>query len=133
MSRLREKSNINYKSAQLLIDKSYYAPSVHCAYYSVFQLLKYALSFFSGDSYDEISQKISLARNQGSHKYIISGILEYVKRENREDYRNIKRKLTDLKHFRELSDYDDVDVSFDNSQKSYQFATEIREYINNKF
>lgn len=133
MSRLREKSNINYESAQLLIDKSYYAPSVHCAYYSVFQLLKYTLSFFSGDSYDEISQKISLARYQGSHKYIITEILKYVKNDNREDYRKIKRKLTDLKHFREQSDYDDVEVTFDNSRKSYLFATEIREYINSKF
>lgn len=132
MSRLREKSNINYESAQLLIEKSYFAPSVHCAYYSVFQLLKYSLSFFSGDSYDEISKKIGSDKYQGSHKYIINGILEYVRSDSREDYREIKRKLTDLKHFREQSDYDDIDVTFDNSRKSYRFATEIREYINNK-
>lgn len=130
MSRLKEKSNINHESAKVLIDKQYYASSVHCSYYSVFQLLKYLVSFFNGYSYDEISQKTQ-SSGKGSHVYIKDEILEFVKGD-RSEYRFVKNRIKDLKHFRLQSDYEDIDIDFKKGSDSLRIATELRNYFNEK-
>ena len=41
---LKNKSEINSDAAKLLHDKNYYAPSIHCSYYSCLQLMIYSLN-----------------------------------------------------------------------------------------
>ncbi len=130
MSRLKEKSNINHASAKILIEKHYYASSVHCSYYSVFQLLKYLVSHFNGFSYDGIAQKIQNS-GKGSHVYIIDEILELVKG-NRSEYRFVRYRIKDLKHFRVQSDYEDIDIDFKKGSDSFRIATELRDYFKEK-
>ena len=70
MSKLKEKSEFNFDAAQLLIDNYLYAPSVHCSYYSCFQLMKFTMNNFFGIGYDELNTRISVSTSGGTHSYV---------------------------------------------------------------
>lgn len=134
MSKLREKSEFNFEAAQVLIDKYLFAPSVHSAYYSCFQLMKFTMYDHFGISYDELSQRVSVNPSGGTHTFVIHFFNNEVKRENGySDYNDFSRKLKDLKEFRESSDYDDVEITIDKSQKALNYATELKQYIQKNF
>lgn len=46
---------------------------------------------------------------------------------------DFKRKIKDLKQFREESDYEDIEVNSDKGNNAYNKAREIRSYIIEKF
>lgn len=134
MSKLKEKSEFNFASAQLLIDNYLYAPSVHCSYYSCFQLMKFTMNNFFDIGYDKLNTKISVSTSGGTHSYVIHFFNNAVKKKNGYfDYRDFSRKIKDLKEFRESSDYDDVEITIDKSQKAKEYATDIRQYIQRNF
>lgn len=134
MSKLKEKSEFNFASAQLLIDNYLYAPSVHCSYYSCFQLMKFTMNNFFDIGYDKLNTRISVSTLGGTHSYVIHFFNNAVKKKNGYfDYRDFSRKLKDLKEFRESSDYDDVEITIDKSQKAKEYATDIRQYIQRNF
>ncbi len=134
MSKLKEKSEFNFASAQLLIDNYLYAPSVHCSYYSCFQLMKFTMNNFFDIGYDKLNTRISVSTLGGTHSYVIHFFNNAVKKKNGYfDYRDFSRKIKDLKEFRESSDYDDVEITIDKSQKAKEYATDIRQYIQRNF
>ena len=63
MSHLLKKSHVNIDSAQLLLDNDFYSSSVHCSYYSSYQILKYAISYNEGVSYEQLDEEKSLSNN----------------------------------------------------------------------
>jgi hypothetical protein len=75
-------------SAELLIEESYYAPSVHCSYYSVFQLMKYRFVSKSGISFEEYNTQ---SPSIGSHVYLLDSFLIFLSdpRERRVCKRNV--------------------------------------------
>lgn len=133
MSKLRQKSDINIAAAKLLLDKTYYASSVHCSYYSCFQLLKYTIMDFFGIDYVTLSSNISTSE-QNTHQYIINFIsnklTEYA---GSNDSRDFKRKIKDLKQYRFESDYENIDVTFDKGNVALTKAMEIRHCIITSF
>jgi uncharacterized protein (UPF0332 family) len=134
MSKLREKSEFNIDASQLLIDNYLYAPSVHCSYYSCFQLMKFSMNDFFGISYDELRQRISVNTSGGTHSYVTNFFNTEVKKKNGIfEYRDFSRKIKDLKEFRESSDYDDVEITIDQSTRALQYASEIRQHIQKNF
>jgi len=133
MSKLREKSEFNFDAAQLLIDNYLYAPSVHCSYYSCFQMMKYTMKNFFGISYDELNTRISVSTSGGTHSYVTNFFNKEVKKKGISDYSDFSRKIKDLKEFRESSDYDDVEITIDKSQRAKDYATDIRQYIQRNF
>ena len=134
MSKLKEKSEFNFASAQLLIDNYLYAPSVHCSYYSCFQLMKFTMNNFFDIGYDKLNTRISVSTLGGTHSYVIHFFNNAVKKKNGYfDYKDFSRKIKDLKEFRESSDYDDVEITIDKSQKAKEYATDIRQYIQRNF
>lgn len=126
MGYLKEKSGFNIDSAQELIDKSYYAPSVHCSYYGSFQYMKFSLKDFNGWTYAYIEQECLNYRG-GTHNFIIDKILLALKNKinNSKDYVDIKRKIKDLKLFRTNSDYLNVQILHNEAQKSLDYSKEI--------
>ena len=106
MSFIKEKSGFNIDSAKELINLNYYAPSVHCSYYGIFQYMKYALRKCRNTTYEQIESD-SLNYRDGSHSYVIDNILTELKCKikNTTDYVYIKRIIKDLKTFRTNSDY----------------------------
>ncbi len=133
MSNLRRKSDFNISAAEILLEKTLYVSSVHCSYYSCFQLLKYTIKAFNGIDYEDQAEEISRTK-QNTHQYVISFIDSQLGRfvsicERREFIRKVK----DLKQFRIEADYEDVEVSMDKGQKALQIAQEIRSYIIKNF
>lgn len=134
MSKLREKSEFNIDAAQLLIDNYLYAPSVHCSYYSCFQLMKFTMNNFFGISYDELRQRVSVSTSGGTHSYVTHFFNKEVRSKSGiSDYSDFSRKIKDLKEFRESSDYDDVEITIEKSNKALQYATDIRLHIQKNF
>jgi hypothetical protein len=133
MSKLKEKSEFNFDAAQVLIDKYLFAPSVHCSYYGCFQLMKFTLFKHFGVSYDELRQRVSVKASGGTHTYVADFYNKAVRKNGIFDYSNFSRKIKDLKEFRESSDYDDVEITIDKSQKALSYATELKQYIQKNF
>ncbi|SMO77661.1 HEPN domain-containing protein [Saccharicrinis carchari] len=133
MSKLRQKSDFNISAADALLQKNLYAPSVHCSYYSCFQLLKYTIKEFFGEDYEAQAVNIA-ASQQKTHQHVVN----YVSNELKglagiEESRKFKRTIKDLKQFRTESDYENVEVNSDKGNNAYTKANEIRSYIIKNF
>jgi hypothetical protein len=131
MSYLKAKSEFNKSAAELLYDNNLYAPSVHCAYYSCLQLIKFLVKDFMNVDYPD--QKIESDHlKQNSHEYVIRKLLNEVHGLSRLDYIDLRRNIYDLKSFREISDYENQIVDIDLSKKSIDKANAIRNYLTRK-
>jgi uncharacterized protein (UPF0332 family) len=133
MSKLKEKSEFNIAAAELLLEKDYYAPSLHCSYYSCFQLIKFTIKDFFGTDYETLSSNISSSK-KNTHQYIIDHISnELINFTDTKTGRDFKRKIKDLKQFRQESDYDDMEITIEKGNAAYLQAVEIRTYLTNNF
>ncbi len=132
MSKLKEKSNFNIDAAEILIENSLYAPSVHCSYYSCFQLLKYSMNDFFEISYNKLSVNIATSP-MNTHKYIVEYINSQLKNNKIENNRWFYNSIKDLKHFREESDYDNLEINLDKSTRAFDMAKNIRVYLTQNF
>nr|WP_321356687.1 HEPN domain-containing protein [uncultured Draconibacterium sp.] len=133
MSKIRQKSDFNIDAAEQMLKEAYYAPSVHCSYYSCFQLLKFTIKDFFGIDYDTQSVNIA-SSNQNTHQYV----LNYVSSELRnlagfEESRDFKRTFKDLKQFRLESDYENIEIGSEKGNEALDKAKEIRTYIIKNF
>jgi hypothetical protein len=133
MSKLRQKSDFNISAADTLIKQYLFAPSVHCSYYSCFQLLKYTIKDFFGVDYNAQASNIANSK-QKTHQYVINYIANELKcLPNIEESRWFIRTVKDLRQFRNESDYENIEVGFDKGDAAYSKAKEIRSYIIKKF
>lgn len=133
MSKLKEKSKFNIDAAEFLLKKQLYAPSVHCSYYSCFQLLKYTIKDFCGIDYDTQAANI-LKSKQNTHQYVINYVTsELEKFVEFEKIRKFKKTLKDLKQFRIESDYENIEVNIDKGESALNKAKEIRSYLITNF
>lgn len=133
MSKLKEKSEFNIDAAKLLISRQYYASSVHCSYYSCFQLLKYTINYFSDVDYETLSKNISASR-RGTHQYVIDFVANELNSHlGIRESRNFKRSINDLKQFRTESDYDNIEIGIEKGTSAFEKANEIRTYVKTNF
>ncbi len=128
MSYLKNKSEFNIDGAELLIDNYLFAPSIHCSYYSVFQLMKYIYCTKNNITYEEYSL---VAKNQkgSSHNHLIRNFCDL--NSNIRERRFLKRKIDDLKASRIKSDYDNFQVDLEFSNKALRKAKELLIEIKN--
>lgn len=130
MSYLRQKSEQNFSAAEILIKNGLHAPSVHCCYYSCFQLSKFALEDFFGVDYltqeKELSQlKQTRTGKIGTHEYVIKRLGDEIRKCSKEAYLTFTNNIKELKKFRVESDYDNVVVTDEQSTKSLRLTTEV--------
>lgn len=126
---LRNKSEFNTEAAELLIDSNVYAPSIHCSYYAVFQLMKHFFIKYKEISYTELSE-ISMADIRPSHKYLIEEYYLYLRRDtgcklDKYELRSLQKKTNDLRHFRVESDYENMSINHDKANKALGYSKEI--------
>lgn len=125
MSNLFQKSKFNIDAAEELINKSLHAPSVHCSYYGCFQFLKYTLKNYKNLTYDYIEEQCKIYAG-GTHGYIIDCCLSEVRKKASFDtFKEVKRNIKDLKHFRIDSDYYNIEIIIDESEKSLALSKGI--------
>ena len=133
MSKLRQKSDFNIDAASALLEQSLFAPSVHCSYYSCFQLLKYTIKDFFGVDYETQAVNISMTK-QKTHQYVVNYITnELISLTSIIESRDFKRKINDLKQFRVESDYENIEVNSEKGNEAFNKANEIRSYIIKNF
>ncbi len=131
MSALKQKSEFNILAADILKSKVLYAPSVHCSYYSCFQLMKYSIKKLLKIEYDELSDMIATS-NTNTHNFVINLIAKEIKNKfGNIPYRNFSNNIKDLKKFRVDSDYHNIEVNISHSQEAYNIANEVLKQIKN--
>lgn len=97
MEKLKNKSEFNLEAADLLIKSGLYAPSVHCSYFSCFQLVKVIVCTVIFDSITDHGSKISQTGGH-SHNYFWNAIKDTIySLEGREKERSVSRKYKDIK------------------------------------
>lgn len=138
MSALKNKSEFNLEAANALHEKSLYAPSVHCAYYSVLQLMKFAVFSTMGINYEDQTKEINAlkkdkASSKGTHEYLIMKVEDVIRGVNRIEYTEFTRNVKQLKIFRVNSDYDDVEITYDQSSKAIYLANNLRKQLKKTF
>lgn len=131
MSYLRQKSEFNITAAQYLIDENIDAPSIHCSYFSCFQLLKVVLKEFLKIDYNQQEKEIKDSY-LNSHKYVIKKVLNEIRQDSELRYVDMRRIIYDLKTLREKADYRDIRIDNLTSLQAYNMAMEIRTYLTKK-
>jgi uncharacterized protein (UPF0332 family) len=133
MSKIRQKSDFNLNAAERLLEMSLYAPSIHCSYYSCFQLLKFTIKDFFNVDYEMQAVNIS-ATGQKTHQYVVNYITDELKKlAGFEESRSFKRTLMDLKQFRLESDYENIEIGSEKGHDAFTKAKEIRNYLIKNF
>lgn len=133
MSKLREKSRFNLVAAEVLIKESLYAPSVHCSYYSCFQRIKSIFPDYFNLNYDEIDSIVASIKTS-EHNYLIHYLSNQIKQKLGDtDYRNFSNDIKDLKLFRTESDYKEIEVTSDLSNKALKLAKRINSFLDTTF
>lgn len=123
----------NIDAAERLIKDNYYAPSVHCSYYSCFQLAKHTINYFFDVDYETQALNVSVL-GQGTHQYVLNFISqELIKFAGAEESRIFKRTFKDLKQFRFESDYENIEISMEKGVKAFEKAKEIRIFLIKNF
>jgi hypothetical protein len=79
------------------------------------------------------ANKISKNPKIGSHQYVIKYILSNLKKLDTTNERWFSRSIKDLKQFRLESDYENIEISLDKSNKAFKTAQELRDYITKNF
>lgn len=130
--KLKQKSEFNADAAELLIRNNNYAPSVHCSYYSVFQLMKVTMKEFIGVDYDTIDMNVASIKS-GEHQYIRNGILNVIRKSDYSEYSRMSRNLKDLYQFRVDSDYKNIEVNSEKATKAKSLSRDIISYIKKNF
>ncbi len=135
---LKNKAEINFEAAKLLQEHYFFAPSVHCSYYSVLQLMKHSVKEKIGISYEE--QKIEIqhlkqkrASAKGTHEYLIERIGNQIWKIEPKSFNEFDRKIKQLKRFRNCSDYDDKEITYDVSHKALGYADSLKKQIKKIF
>jgi len=129
MSELKHKSKLNLLASKLLIEEKYYPSSIHCSYYSCFQILKYIINYFFGIEYDDIQNSIGKSKTT-SHEDIIEFVFTEFEKLKIPEPKRFKRKIKDLKKLRIKADYDNIAITQDESENAYKLAIEFTEFIN---
>ena len=129
MPNMKYKSDENLKAADLLIKNSLYTASVHCLYYSSFQLSKYLLDVKYGISYSMQDYK---SKGIDSHIYIINEVVDKIGFDCRFDGLDYKLFIGKLKMLRKRADYS-IDVILEKEAiKAYQYADDVLKILTKK-
>lgn len=137
LSFLKEKSGFNIDAAKMLIEKEYnYAPSVHCSYYGVFQMISHTLNRI-GITFEQVAQEISKSKGRpmakDSHTYPIDLIHDALKGKHDKYYaKGVRDKILLLRKFRTISDYKNEKVGKDQSIEAFKISNEIITILNTK-
>ncbi len=127
MCKLENKSGINQSAAELLSDKGFYAPSVHCSYYSCIQLMKHLLLCCYKKSEQTIFQEVKDGTDHNFHNYIINFFVREIshKSRNKNDSSTFRNKINSLKALRNKADYEAKDVDSPSCRAAITTSVEI--------
>lgn len=117
-------------SADVLHKQQYFASSVHCSYYSLFQKMKYVVKNTAGISYDEYETKSKLSP-KSSHVFLIEWFCsEFQKKGNsRREKEALENTIVDLKTLRIKADYTNIRITPKESGDAYDTSDRLQQQI----
>lgn len=125
---LLDKSQSNIEAAQLLHDEGFYAPSVHCSYYSCIQLMRHVI--FNKFNEDEMEfDGRPEVQAHGSHNFLISYLRDKI--DNPVNGRSFSDNIRRLKNHRINADYKQMNVLKGDSTTSISLAKATRTMLSN--
>ena len=127
---LRDKAILNFDAARILKETPnyHYCSSIHCSYFSCFQVVKYIIVeiYHIDDEAIYTSRKTDPIGTKGGHEYIIELLRrKLIEREEIKDASSFKNKIIELKSLRTNSDYLAIPIDKTISDKAYQLADDI--------
>lgn len=132
MSQFLGKSLANFKSAEFLINEKIYSSSIHCLYYSTFQLILYITKYKLEKewvSYQD-SKEAELhngGKKEESHNLTITFIKENIK--NEEFERQFSKNIGILKKNRHTSDYKEDVIDDKIAETSLKLSQNINDQL----
>lgn len=119
------KAGENFMAAKMLIDGALYSASIHCLYYSCFQLSKFALCK-TGVTYDK--QEV-LSKGRDSHHYVINETAKFLS-DSHLDFLDYNSNMNQLKRIRRKADYKEDRITKIEAEKACSMADNVRSIIN---
>jgi len=111
MSEFISKSLSNFESAELLIGNNKYSSSIHCLYYSTYQIILYITKYKLGGEWDIFQEQKyadslnNKAQKEESHNLTISFIKDNITKTDEAFGRVFNSKIGILKRYRHSADY----------------------------
>lgn len=135
---LRDKAILNFVAAELLKESPnyHYCSSIHCSYYSCFQVVKYiVVEIFNVDDGSIYTQrKADPIRPKTEHEYVIEFLhRKLIERSETISASTFKNKINELKSLRTNSDYKAISIDKPTSDKAYNLAIEVTAILKKAF
>ncbi len=130
MPNIKAKSIENIKAANLLIEHNMFEASIHCSYYSGFQLSKYIACHCLKISY-EIQDKES--KGKDSHSYIFNLVNEDLKKKNIFYSIDYSSFFQQLKMLRKKADYSDKISTDKSANEAIKFSNKLQNLLIEKY
>ena len=139
---LKDKSEKFLKTADKLADDvELNITSIHCAYYSCYQLLLHYIDNLDvlneddrKEQYDRYKNSVTLGRKLGLHEYWINEFHRIIIRENtianNRDIDDVINKIKELKEFRSEADYTEKGFTTAKTRQIYNNAKFVVDKVN---
>lgn len=134
---LKNKAVINIDAAEKLIQSPnyHYCASIHCSYFSCFQIVKFILlSIFEEKEEEVYAKRKTATREIGEHEYYIQKIHESII--GTKDFvsaKEFKNKINELKSLRTVSDYKIDIIEKPKSEYALRLANDILKILRKNF
>lgn len=133
LSHLSQKSSANLNASFVLISNGLFASSVHCSYYALFQHMTCLINEKMKISFEDILKN---SKGSGSHDYVINNTVRFLNGKiiaieplaievEKTNIQKLRKKITDLKLLRIQSDYHNLEIDSQTSNKALNLSQEI--------
>lgn len=132
MNVMQLKSEQNFNAANVLLNNEiqYYAPAIHCFYYSCFQLSKYVLATFCEVSYEKQEQE---SKGEGSHQYVHHETAKALEKISHIAFLDYNSCYSKLKSLRKKADYSLKPISPEDVDIAKKKAEVLEQLLKNKY
>lgn len=124
MKSLLSKSEENYEAFHILCDAGKYSSSIHCAYYSAFQLTMHVLTDKFG-----FDIPFLIDHRKDSHRTVISEMCNTMENELGLESFSYKKTMEKLKKMRSLADYTMSEIGFRQVKKIEGDLNEVLTFL----
>jgi hypothetical protein len=136
------KSDLNLDAAERLKNNpnNHYSSSIHCSYYSCYQrlldilyrILGYSEASFKQE-FNDFKARQPIGQPIGPHDYMIQFFWDHLSTKSHEDAKDFRNNILLLKKLRTDSDYKDLWIEKDVSDRALVLATTIHKNLKKHF
>lgn len=139
MSEYIKRSLSNFESAELLIIDKKYPSSIHCVYYSTYQIMLHITKYILGTEWNSFQERVYASslndkkNKEETHNLTISFIKENIEGTNDVFARIFASKIGILKRYRHTADYKEDIIDPKTAQITLKLSQELNKGLLNHF